>query len=431
MSASGGNIASETGKDALMLEFYVESPFKMKNLRDGPFVQVLEPLADWLHEQGYAKLTGVRWFRHVCEFNRWFNENGYRGQPVDYAHIRRYFDEPKDIEQGRSGPPKGKNGRVTVFPQLIRLMREWGLLPPEDPTEPAATLIKDYERHPAEWYGNATRSIIRHRRMAEKIHAFAFGSPAAPWQPIENSVILDFVKQGISEAPTRPADTIGGVRKYLRYLQLRGHDVTSLLAAVPCFRRDRRPLPERVMSKQDVKAWLSGFERTTPEGMRDYAIALCLADMGLRAGDTATLSLDDIDWRKGAIRVPNVKTGQSYWLPLPARTGKAIAKYLRRGRPENDSRQIFVRHRTPLGVPLSSTMIQRAMKKVAKRQGVTWFGTHALRHTAATRMRTAGASLKEISDVLGHVDLNSTAIYAKVDLGELAEIAQPWPEGQA
>jgi integrase len=191
-----------------------------------------------------------------------------------------------------------------------------------------------------------------------------------------------------------------------------------------------RPVARTVAVASTCQEWLAGFDRSTADGRRNYAMALCLADLGLRVGDLAALCLDDVNWRNATIRIPNSKTGRSYWLPLPARTGKAIAEYLRRGRPESSRRELFLRHKTPINVPLSSVMIDRRMRQVARQQGIPWFGVHALRHTAATRMRSGGASLKEIADVLGHVNLGSTAIYAKIDLRELAKVALPWPEVQ-
>ena len=147
---------------------------------------------------------------------------------------------------------------------------------------------------------------------------------------------------------------------------------------LPRLYRRRRPLPERLLSSEQVKRWLAGFDRVGPDGLRSYAMALCLADLGIRTGDVAALRMEDIDWRKGAIRIPNSKTGRSFWLPLPSRTGKAIARYLRHGRPHSVRREVFVRHKTPLNEPLTSVMIDRQMRQVAKKQGIPWFGTYVL-----------------------------------------------------
>jgi len=410
-----------------MLDFYVESAAKQERLRDGPFNEMMEPLAIWLHEQGYAKLTGARWFRDICHFNEWFNTNGHPGQPVDESHVRRYYQE----FNGRGAGPRAvpiRTGQQSVFRQLFAML-------PERQRPEAAQIVtarptfEDFETHLADWYGASRNTIRQHRKHAEEFHAFAFGKAKPSWGDLNPSVVLDFIRQRVESNP-RPRDIIGCLRCYFRYLQVRGHEMARLLDALPRLYRPRRPLPERLLSPEQVKRWLAGFDRTGPDGLRSYAMALCLADLGTRAGDVAALRMEDIDWRKGTIRIPNSKTGRSFRLPLPSRTGKAIARYLRHGRPKSARREVFVRHETPLNKSLSSVMIDRRMRQVAAKQGIPWFGTYALRHTAATRMRAGGASLKEIADVLGHVNLCSTAIYAKIDVQELAKVALPWPEVQ-
>ena len=409
-----------------MLDFYVESAAKQERLRDGPFNEMMEALAIWLQEQGYAKLTGARWFKDICQFNKWFNDSGYRGKPVDESHVHRYYEE---FNGRRGGPRAGaiRTGQQTVFPRLFAMLRE---------RQPAAakivthrTTLEDFAMHLADWYGASRSTIMRHRKHAEEFHAFAFGKGKPNWGELKPSVVLDFIRQRVESNP-RPRDIVGSLRCYLRYLQVRGHEVARLLDALPRLYRPRRPLPERLLSPEQVKRWLAGFDRIGVDGLRSYAMALCLADLGVRTGDVAALHMEDIDWRSGAIRIPNSKTGRSFWLPLPARTAKAIAQYLRHGRPKSARREVFVRHKTPLNKPLSSVMIDRRMRQVAVKQGIPWLGTYVLRHTAATRMRSGGASLKEIADVLGHVNLGSTAIYAKIDVQELAKVALPWPEVQ-
>lgn len=411
-----------------MLDFYVESAAKQERLRDGPFREIMEALAIWLREQGYAKTTGSRWFKDICQFNRWFNDSGYRGKPVTEDHVRRYLEECSGRKGHPYAPTLGKNGRLTLFPQLFAILRE-RQKPATAKIVTARPTFEDFEAHLADWYGASRSTIRHHRKHAEEFHAFAFGKAKPNWSQLRPTVVLDFIRQKVESNP-RPRDIVGCLRCYFRYLQVRGHEMTRLLDALPRLYRPRRPLPERLLSPEQVKRWLAGFDRSGADGLRNYAMALCLADLGVRTGDVAALCMEDIDWRKGTIRIPNSKTGRSFWLPLPARTAKAIARYLRHGRPKSTRREVFVRHKTPLNKPLSSVMIDRRMRQVAVKQGIPWFGTYALRHTAATRMRSGGASLKEIADVLGHVNLGSTAIYAKIDVQELAKVALPWPEVQ-
>jgi site-specific recombinase XerD len=409
-----------------MLDFYVKTEAKQRRLRDGPFRKILEPLAVWLHKQGYCKTTGEQWFRDIRRFNRWFIARGYRGKSVNKNHVRRYFDEYAKRPVNRYY----RGGERRMFPRLLAMLDER-----RKPTAKEAKPIppkpfEDYQRYLIDWYKASASGVQRHRKYIEAFQAFVFGKAQPDWNAAKPAHVLDFLRQQAESNLAVPYDIIGPLRCYFRYLQLRGYEVRKLFNTLPRLYRRRESLPERLWSPQQVKQWLSGFPRSGPEALRDYAMALCLTDLGLRVGDLVVLKLEDLDWHKGTIRVPNSKTGRTFHLPLPARTAKAIARYLRHERPRCELRTVFIRHQPPLDEPLTQVATQRRMRRIARKQGIPWHGTHVLRHTAATRMRRGGASLKEIADVLGHVNLSSAAIYAKVDIQELVKVVQPWPEVQ-
>jgi integrase len=184
------------------------------------------------------------------------------------------------------------------------------------------------------------------------------------------------------------------------------------------------------MSGHQLHTFLGLFDRSTPAGRRDYAMALCQTDLGFRVGEVAALKLDDIDWRGGTIRILAGKTRRGRVLPLTDGVGQAIADYLRHGRPATLCRHVFVRHTVPPGTPVTRHLISHVFRRAfARVEGCeNWKGTHVLRHTAATRMYSRGANLKEIADILGHRSLSTTAVYAKVEPTRLATVALPWPE---
>jgi len=157
-----------------------------------------------------------------------------------------------------------------------------------------------------------------------------------------------------------------------------------------------------------------------------HAVLLMLLRLGLRAGEVAALSLDDVDWRSGEIVVRG-KGNHADRLPLPTDVGAAIAAYLRRGRPTTaQGRSVFVRAKAPReGVTAQAvTMI---VFDAGQRAGLGKIHSHRLRHTAATAMVRAGSSLTEVGQVLGHRSVHTTAIYAKVDRDALSVVARPWP----
>jgi site-specific recombinase XerD len=224
------------------------------------------------------------------------------------------------------------------------------------------------------------------------------------------------------------------IRSYLRFRTLQHADqVESLLAAVPsaaCWRLAALP---QYLETDEVASLMAAFDRTLPQHQRDYAILRCLVDLGLRSCEVATLRLDDIDWKNGTLTIRTGKSQRCDVLPLPSSTGRAIAEYLRKARPANESRAVFVRHRAPFHLPVSPSVIRSVVRQAAARSGLMdrLHGPHRLRHSAATRMLHRGATLKQIADILRHRSLDTTAIYAKVDVPRLAAIAQPWPGGAA
>ena len=177
---------------------------------------------------------------------------------------------------------------------------------------------------------------------------------------------------------------------------------------------------------------LDGFNQADPIEMRDYAIARCLVDLGLRGHEIADLELDSVNWREGTITIRTNKGRQAKQLPLPSRTGAAIVKYLKTARIKTSSRALFLPAKRNQEKSLTIYGIRAAMRRAFIRCGLgdQYAGIHVFRHTLAERLQRSGSSLKEIADVLRHNSLESTAIYAKVDLQSLRLVALPWPGRQ-
>jgi site-specific recombinase XerD len=220
---------------------------------------------------------------------------------------------------------------------------------------------------------------------------------------------------------------VAALRAFLRFCFLEGLTETDLAgAALAVTGRRRSPLP-RGIGQADARALLASCDRRRPAGRRDYAVLVTLLRLGLRAGEAASLTLEDIDWRAGQITVHG-KGRREERLPLPADAGEAIAAYLTRGRPVTRCREVFVRAVAPVG-PLSRGGISFIVRRACRRAGIAEVGAHRLRHTAACEMAEAGVPLTEIGQVLRHHNLASTANYARVSVAELRRLAQPWPSG--
>jgi integrase/recombinase XerD len=221
------------------------------------------------------------------------------------------------------------------------------------------------------------------------------------------------------------------LRSFFRFLSLTGRCASHLAGAVPRVAAGgRRGLPRHLTTEQ-LQQVLKTFSRETPAGIRDHAVVLCVARLGLRGREVARLRLDDIDWRAGVVLLQTTKDRRSRQLPLTAEVGNALVRYLRRARPASSHREVFLSLRTD--APLSSLGISQLIAKALRRAGITCVrpGAHLLRHTFATHLVHRGTSLKTLADLLGHRRLDTTMFYTKVNLPMLAKVIQPWPEVQA
>ena len=242
--------------------------------------------------------------------------------------------------------------------------------------------------------------------------------------------MLRFVVERSTGLNPATASTIASsVRTYLRFRIFGGDHTEALIAAVPkvaVWPLERVP---KLLTQDQLTQVLNAFDRQTASGLRGYAMARLLADLGLRLGEVVRLQLEDFDWHEGTLHIRGTKSRRVDILPLPVPTGQALVDYLRFGRPKTQSRALFVRHRAPLDRPISPEGVCSAVKLAYARCG--WpsssMSTHLLRHTVASRMLGGGASLKDIADVLRHRSLDTTMIYAKVDFKRLAAVVAPWP----
>jgi integrase len=224
---------------------------------------------------------------------------------------------------------------------------------------------------------------------------------------------------------------VTALRSFLRFLHYQGLIRADLASVIPAVARWQMAGLPKHLPAEAVQRVLKRCDQTTPVGQRDYAILLLLARLGLRAGEVVALQLEDIDWEHSQITIRSKKGRGWARLPLPADVGKALACYLRQGRPACACRHVFVRSVAPhVGFTPSgaiSLLSRQALQKAGVQSART--GAHVFRHSLATAMLHQGASLDEIGQVLRHQTPNSTAIYAKVDLDALRRLAVPWPGG--
>jgi site-specific recombinase XerD len=211
----------------------------------------------------------------------------------------------------------------------------------------------------------------------------------------------------------------------LRFLYLQGLTPLRLGTAVPPVGGWRLAGLPPVMTAADVQLLLDSCDRGTDVGVRDFAIMTLVARLGLRSIEVARLELRDVDWRAGELVVRG-KARRQDRLPLPADVGEALAAYLTRGRAPAGARRLFLTCRAPRR-PIRADLVGDVVERACLRAGLPRVGPHRLRHALAAELLRRGAGLVAISQVLRHQDLATTALYAKVDLTTLRQVAQPWP----
>ena len=296
-------------------------------------------------------------------------------------------------------------------------------LPGPAPVEPRVALFQDWLR---QHRGISESTISRYGRMVVRLQIALGADPAHYTAASIRRAILDELR-GTSAAHVKTMTT--ALRGYLRFLGASGTCDLELMRAVPTIPQWRLSAMPRYLPAEDVDRVIASCDAGKARGIRDRAILLLLSRLGLRAGDVLDLRLSDICWTDGTLRVRG-KGRREVCLPLPQDAGDALLKYICQARPMNDSDTVFLRSSAPYRAFAGSSAISSLVRLALARAEISnppSHGANLLRHSAATSMLRAGATLDTIGTVLRHRSTTTTAHYAKVDIPMLLQIAQPWP----
>lgn len=295
-----------------------------------------------------------------------------------------------------------------------------------------ADLLDAYKEHQRRARGLRTSTLRSYTRLIREFVVAALGEDPIDIEALTPPDVMAFVLSMTERFAPRSMKLVrSALRSFLSYLLAADFADQQLLAAVPRTAFWRHATIPRGLSDEQLAAVLSDPLPSTPCARRDRAIVASLAALGLRPGELAAVRLDDIDWRRGLLTLTTRKTRRGAVLPLPSPAARAIADYLRQERPLTDSRCVFVHHTgAHRGRPISAKVVSAAVTRALERAGVyaPIKSAYVFRHTLAGRMVRHGASVKHVADVLGHQCLDTTTLYAKVDLPSLRAVAGPWPE---
>jgi site-specific recombinase XerD len=298
--------------------------------------------------------------------------------------------------------------------------------------KPISDLLARFDKHLDGVRGCVEATRKNYQREARALLLRAFPGQRINWSKLTAEQVAAFVGErarGLSFVSRQ--NPAVAVRSFLRFLAGEGLTRAGLEGAIPPIGRSKHATLPRHVTPEQLESVLALCPAEGSCSIRDYAMILLCARLGLRPGEALRLALQDLDWSSGCVLIRAGKTSRERLLPLPEDAGAALARYLREARPVSAARAVFLSH-VPPHEPLRThcglgNLVNRLLRQAGI--GAPCSGVYVLRHTLATTMVRSGASFKEVADILGHSSLTTTGIYAKLDLPALAPVALPWPGG--
>ena len=399
-------------------------------MRDPSRVRVSGPLAPFttgfaaeLQRQGYTPNSQSLQLQLAAHLSRWLAERGLDARGLEPTTIESF------VAARRAAGHTNHTSARALRPLLAHL-RQIGAVPteaapvPNGPLDELLLRYRDYlttERGVTGQTGGAYLGAVR-PFMAERASAEGLGLAELCAADVTAFITSHCPRQSRGQAKL----TVTALRSLLGFLHREGLIEEPLAQAVPSVAGWRLQGLPKALEPAELSSLLASCDAGSAAGRRDRAILTLLARLGLRWGELAALSLEDIDWRAGELCVHG-KGRRSERLPLPADVGEALAAYLKDGRPASaQGRALFIRVKAPHR-ELTPGGVTAVVIAAGRRAGLGPITAHRLRHSAATAILRAGASLGEVGQVLRHRQLVTTAIYAKVDREALRTIARPWP----
>jgi integrase/recombinase XerD len=374
-----------------MLEHLFVRTHVVTRLRGGPMGPYLDNLATRLHQQGYAPSSVQSYLRTSDTFGRWLHRQGYTVSELDEAVLQRYVAGLKRYRCGHL--PKAAEG----LNHLFTFLQQQGVIshqPAVVPTAPVDQWLAAYDAYLKQVVGLAVGTCQGYLPMVRRFMNACFGSQAPDWQSLTAPMITTFVRHEAArrQGASRKMPAVA-VRSFLRFLVFRGELRPGLEAATPPPPQwTHASLPSR-LSPLEVEQVLATYQDGTANSLRNRAMLLLLARLGLRAHEVVLLCLDDIDWVHGHLDIRPGKTRQARRLPLTQEVGQALVAYVQGSRPQRDHRQVFLQCRPPFH-PLTRCAVWWVVRRAFQRVGLATrprTGSHIFRHYFVYRVIPSGA----------------------------------------
>jgi len=414
-----------------MIEKLFPRAFMRRRMAASQLGIILFDFALYLRGTGYARKSLHQLLAVVEHFSRWMSTQSLRVRDLDEAVVERFVRSHLPRCRCPKPAPRARIHYRSALRLLLSFLREHAALRSKPPGRlyGFGKLLIQYDDYLNRVAGLTEGTRDDRLRYAREFLRWRFGRDRVQPRSLSPTDANRFLRKrasGLKPASVRAAAS--SLRSLMRFLHSTGRMDRRLAEAVMCPPPwPHSPVPD-TLSEAELEAFLSSFDRNTPLGRRDFAIALCLCLLGLRASEVASLRLEDVNSSARTLHLRDTKTRRARVLPLPRCVVKALSVYIKQDRPSTCSKVIFIRHVAPLQEPRGSFLVQHAMQRAFARCGLGPRRVHILRHTFATRLHRRGVGLKAIADLLGHQSLVTTAGYARVNLDQLRLAALPWPE---
>lgn len=406
-----------------MLEDLFRRPRVRLRIRQNPHGSVLEQFAEYLSARGHSLNTVHQYVFAAEHFGRWLGR-----RKINRHVVRRFIDRHLPSCCCKTPAPQTSKNVCAALNRLVEMVGADAGAPARK--SPADSLLRRYADHLDQVQGLAPATVHYRLRYARTMLSHFRVQRLGQLRRWTVDRIRRFVvSQGLRCRPSSGQVIASSSRSFLRFLLLHRLIDRDLAVAVPAFANWRLASLPATVSGEELERLVRAINPTSPVGLRDRAIVLCLVEVGLRASEVAGLECDGLDLTARVLRLRRQKQRELTAVPISRRLATAISGYLRRGRPACPTSSLFVSHRAPRGKAMTPIGIRGVVVRSAAEAGLAdrIRGTHLIRHSVASQWIQAGATLKQIADLLGHRSIDTTSIYAKVDLRALAQVALPWP----
>jgi integrase/recombinase XerD len=430
LSSTAGVVPALKGGESVMLELYYRYPRVLRRLRSGALGREMDRIAAHFSEIGYKASSVKIFFGHIARFSCFAAKRTKHGTATISRDVVDRFLRTRPTPASRIGASTALCHAMTVASE------RFSRAPRRAPLTDDDRLICKYEAYLHQVRGLQPKTcealLLAARRILTWIGQHHRGRPLSSLNGKHVLALVQDLLARCTADQTRSKITTY-VRSFLTYLRWAGHhgeDLARFVPHTPCWRLAH--LPPRA-PWEDVKRAIDRIDVTTPVGVRDRAILLLIATTGLRSKELREIERSDIHWRAGEVLVRRTKTHRDRVVPLLQETGTALAEYVLHARPKLESPRVFLIHTPPVRPFRYASTIARIVRCRLSRGGlnVSRGGAHLLRHCLATRLVSKARPINEVADLLGHRNMDATAIYVKVALPQLATVALPFPGGAA